>query len=250
MKNLRALIPRIQVLAVTATAHELTQQAILASLGLRNVLVTEVSPIRTNVTMTLKKVKEDDFEQELKWILQGLREIRESFPRGLIFCRTIYDLENIFTWFESSLKKSRFSSLDDQSVRTSLIDMFHAQTPEDVKDIIGARVMQESTLRVVVCSIAFGMGLDTHGFRWVVHWGLPPDVDSLVQETSRVGRDGQTALSYLYSVSGRHDHGNKHLDSDMKRFLDHPGCRVAFLRTIYEKNNSDFLCGCCDFCRR
>eukprot|EP00734_Pompholyxophrys_sp_LG126_P000385 Pompholyxophrys_sp_v1_NODE_151_length_1509_cov_1.889959.p1 type:complete len:118 gc:universal NODE_151_length_1509_cov_1.889959:670-317(-) len=117
------------------------------------------------MAISIQNVREDDYEVKLDWIVKGLLTEKAAMTRGVIFCRTIYDLEELYTWFKSELKENRFSDPNDKIVRNSYLDMFHGQTSDEVKDIICARVINETTLRVVLCSIAFGMGLDTYDFR-------------------------------------------------------------------------------------
>lgn len=53
-------------------------------------------------------------------------------------------------------------------------------------------------LRVVVATVAFGMGLDRPDVRAVLHLGLPPSFESYVQAIGRAGRDGKPAHCHLF----------------------------------------------------
>ena len=55
-----------------------------------------------------------------------------------------------------------------------------------------------SCLRVVIATVAFGMGLDSPNIRRIIHWGAPADTESYIQETGRAGRDGEQSLAKLY----------------------------------------------------
>eukprot|EP00794_Sanderia_malayensis_P012436 gene12436-13721_t len=126
--------------------------------------------------------------------------------------------------------------------------MFHAGTPESVKShIIKEMGNAESFLRVLICTIAFGMGVNCRAFHRSIHLGPPKSVEALLQETGRLGRDGKSATSYvLYNgiLSAR-------CNTKVKELLHQELCR----RREIGKNFSSFSsleapkqCMCCDNC--
>ena len=63
--------------------------------------------------------------------------------------------------------------------------MYHSSTDTVVKDMILSRFSVQSSLRVVVAKVAFGMGIDCTDIRQIVHLGPPDDVEGYIQETGR-----------------------------------------------------------------
>ena len=81
--------------------------------------------------------------------------------------------------------------------RFRLVDMFTSVTDTHIKEEIIRLFTKQSRLRIVVGTIAFGMGIDCHDVRNIIHFGAPDDIESYIQETGRAGRDGLPALATL-----------------------------------------------------
>lgn len=76
--------------------------------------------------------------------------------------------------------------------------MFHVGSPESVKaHVINEMTNSESKLRVLICTIAFGMGIDCKNVYRSIHFGPSMSVEGLVQETGRLGRDGKQCICYV-----------------------------------------------------
>ena len=53
-------------------------------------------------------------------------------------------------------------------------------------------------LRIVVATVAFGMGLNKSDVRAIIHYNLPKSFESFVQEIGRAGRDGLPAYCHVF----------------------------------------------------
>ena len=79
------------------------------------------------------------------------------------------------------------------------MDIFVSCTDTAVKESIISMFTAESCLRVVIATVAYGMGVDCPDVRQVIHIAAPNDIESYVQERGHAGRDGAPALALLLS---------------------------------------------------
>ena len=63
-------------------------------------------------------------------------------------------------------------------------------------------IQPSSTLRLIIATSAFGLGIDIPDVRQVIHWGLTSTVEEYVQESGRGGRDGLSAQAIIYQGKG------------------------------------------------
>ena len=79
--------------------------------------------------------------------------------------------------------------------------MYHSCTDSVLKETISDLFSKKSHLRIVVATVAFGMGIDCPDVRQVIH-GPPEDLESYIQETGRAGLDGNQSLAVLLIPKG------------------------------------------------
>ena len=107
---------------------------------------------------------------------------------GIIYCRTREDC----SYLESDLASDFERSPEKITVRA-----FHAGFTSKVREEIQNQ-WQEEKVKVMIATLAFGMGIDKANVRFVVHWSLPKSLTSYYQESGRAGRDGRGSFCRLY----------------------------------------------------
>jgi ATP-dependent DNA helicase RecQ len=76
----------------------------------------------------------------------------------------------------------------------------------------------------IICTSAFGMGLDIKNVRMVIHWQHPSSIEDYLQEFGRAGRDGKASVAVLL-----HDRSNPRRDIGLLRFMADRAVRHAQL---------------------
>jgi ATP-dependent DNA helicase RecQ len=177
---LQERFPGVPRLALTATADEATRQDILHRLRLERALTFASGFDRPNIRYHV--VAKASARAQL---LDFLRS-KHAGESGIVYCRTRERTERTAAW------------LADQDVRAMPYHAgLEAQTRRDVQDRF---TRQEG--RVVVATVAFGMGIDKPDVRFVVHFDAPKSLEAYSQETGRAGRDGLPADAWLlYGLS-------------------------------------------------
>ena len=166
---------------------------------------------------------------------------------GIIYCQTKKQVESLCR----NLTARRISALP-----------YHADLDSETRKQNQDRFINGDT-RVIVATIAFGMGIDKADVRFVLHAGLPKEPESYYQEIGRSGRDGLPAeclLLFSYGDVDTIDHfinqgapsekqGRQERLQTLVSWATSIACRrkvlLAYFGEQYEKKN----CGMCDNCR-
>jgi ATP-dependent DNA helicase RecQ len=168
---------KIAIAAFTATADPATQQTICHVLGLVNPAEFKLSPYRKNLNLAISIAwsPRDRRQQLLRFIQDRPKQ------SGLIYTRTRRETEELAVW------------LHTQNHATAA---YHAGLSAEERRAIEAAWLSD-TIPFVICTSAFGLGMNKPATRWVVHFQPPLLLAEYLQEIGRAGRDGQSADALL-----------------------------------------------------
>ena len=167
MGELRGLLnTSVNMMALTATATKQTRKDICKSLAMVNPTMILKSPEKSNIVYKVFH-KECSMEETFASLTEELRKNRKNTDKTIIFCRTYEDTSHIYLYFKSMLGNEMTDPIGYPDVsKFRMIDMFTACTTSDVKEkIIKSFVVPDSRLRIIVATVAFGMGMDCPNVR-------------------------------------------------------------------------------------
>lgn len=243
--ELREQFPRATFHAFTATATPRVRQDIVRELRLRDPKILMGNFDRPN--LTYRFFPRVNLGQQVAEALA-----RHSGAAAIVYCFRRRDTESLAT----ELRR-----------RGLPVRAYHAGLPAHERVQI-ENEFREDRLRIVVATVAFGMGIDRSDVRCVIHAFQPESIEHYMQETGRAGRDGLPAECVL--LYGEGDYALRRnvlersaleqgLDEEilaaksrlmgrMRDFCTAQICRhrglVRYLGQSYEQES----CGACDFC--
>lgn len=237
--KLKKHFPEIPLIALTATADKLVRKDIIERLSLKDYELFVSSFNRPNIYYEVKP-KRKSYEQ----LLDFLNERRDE--SGIVYCLSRNSAENL----AMDLRDEGFSALP-----------YHAGLDKETRDK-NQELFLKDEVKIVVATIAFGMGIDKSNVRFVVHIDLPKNVESYYQETGRAGRDGLESHALLFfswaDVKKLKDfaaiENNQRQSEIMLRKLQLMGeygeiksCRRKFLLQYFDEESIED-CSNCDNC--
>jgi ATP-dependent DNA helicase RecQ len=171
--ELREMLPGVTVLAVTATATPEVAKDIQAKLGFKKENILRKSFERKNLSYVVLNE-----ENKASRLLKIINNVKGS---GIIYVRNRRKAEEV----SIMLKQQGISA-----------DYYHAGLNFEERSKRQELWLRDKT-RVMVCTNAFGMGINKANVRFVVHLDLPDCLEAYFQEAGRAGRDEKRAYAVL-----------------------------------------------------
>jgi ATP-dependent DNA helicase RecQ len=239
LSQLKIQFPDVPVIALTATADNLTKNDILEKLKLNNPTVFVSSFNRKNIHYFIES-KQNYFKKIVDYL--RLHE-RDS---GIIYTLSRDGCESL----SLKLRQEGFSA-----------KAYHAGLEKNVREHNQDEFLRDD-IKIIVATIAFGMGINKSNVRFVIHADLPKNIESYYQETGRAGRDGLRSdallfysgadvvkLRYFASVENNPEQSRILLNklSKMAQLCEIHSCRRKFILNYFGEKAPE-TCGSCDVC--
>lgn len=239
LSQLKEVFPNIPVIALTATADSLTKSDIIQQLNIKDFRVFENSFNRPNISYYIKP-KRGYYEVLVDYLQEHIDD------SGIIYCLSRNATEKL----AEDLREDGFSAA-----------AYHAGLEKNTRDERQDLFLKDD-IKIMVATIAFGMGINKSNVRFVVHADLPKNIEGYYQETGRAGRDGLPSEAILFFGAGdvmklrsfAQVENNpeqtkillKKLDQ-MVKLCETKGCRRKYLLNYFGEQAPDY-CGSCDAC--
>ena len=244
ISNIRAQFKDAVFLALTATATAQVQEDITVNLRMKTPEVFVAGFNRANIFLEVRPKR-----NALREVIACLEQ--HSGESGIIYCFSRKQVDKL----TEQLTTSGYSALN-----------YHAGLSDEERRSHQQQFIRDK-VRIMVATVAFGMGIDKPNVRFVIHYDLPKSLEEYYQEIGRAGRDGLASHALLLYSAGdarkirsffeeAADSANsERLLQAMLKFASVRTCRRHFLLSYFgerfvpaELDGQIAAFPCCDVC--
>ena len=177
LTKLKVIFPKVPITALTATATYYIQKDIINILKIEEATIIRDDLFRNNLNITVKLSHFNKDKEISDYIISNFND-----KTGIIFCITQQKCEEYTNFLQKYKINAKF-------YHAGMSKKERSQTQHE---------WINNEIKVIVATIAFGMGIDKPDVRFIIHYNTPESIEGYFQEIGRAGRDNKISECILY----------------------------------------------------
>ncbi|MBV7507171.1 RecQ family ATP-dependent DNA helicase [Bacillus sp. sid0103] len=169
-------------LALTATATKKVREDIIDSLDLEDIVKIDSTIDRPNIGFYVKELH--DFRDKQDVVLELVSKLKKP---GIIY------------FSSKKVAEQMALLLTEKGICRAMA--YHGGFDQNTRILIQQQFIY-GQLDVICATSAFGMGINKENIRFIIHFHMPMQIESYLQEIGRAGRDGEQSLAILLYAPG------------------------------------------------
>lgn len=267
LKSLKVVFPDIPTIAVTATATPQVKDDIKNQLCLINPIILTTSFDRPNIFITVKEKNFDTISvketNEITGKTKNKDKVIANIKKDII---PLLDMENSNIIYTITRKEAEEINdlLFEEKIKSAV---YHAGLSDKKRKEVHHQFIHDE-IKVIIGTIAFGMGIDKPNIRNVIVYGCPSDIETMYQEIGRAGRDTLPSSAYIFYCTkdfvmnkllidkiGNTEYKNSKMTmkNKMEKMLKIQTCRRKYILDYFGKTDIPNVPvpadQCCDNCK-
>ncbi|XP_060553402.1 ATP-dependent DNA helicase Q1-like [Ruditapes philippinarum] len=232
----------------------------MENLLMKNVEIISESPAKDNISLTVKRrpsptasgnSSTTPYDYIFHPVITKLKHELQDFEIIIIYCKSMQWIGYGYETARRILGTDFYAG--DSKLEHARVVMFHSSMEKEsgqLKNMILTTLQKpdaECQIRLIISSVALGMGADLKNVKRIIHAGPPTTLEAYIQEIGRAGRTGSVAEAVLYFNNS--DISGQCMRKDMQDYCrNNEKCRRDIINEHFGFQTKEKPTICCNFC--
>ncbi|XP_033744148.1 ATP-dependent DNA helicase RecQ-like [Pecten maximus] len=255
--ELMCILEKALHLILTATATPKSIASLSKQLNLKNPLVISENVDRPKIFIDIRTRlpnfhKFDKFDDLIQPVATELLEKGVHFPVTIMYVESLEALSYFYQFLSYKLKGASYDG--EEIPQNRIYAQYHKDYAESMKKITIQELTKETPkVRLVLATVALGMGLNAPSVSRIIHCRPPTTLEKYLQEIGRAGRVGQPSVAILYYNKNYIAKNRIGMTEEMRKFCESETCYRIILVNYFGFESVVFSGPkehCCSICGR